>query len=461
MILEFETVSALNWKYSPTLLQYLSKENPYHYWISITLALLLLRLLILYFTYKHNDDWKPYESSSAFKQFLNLIFLFSSIFWAAAVSVFGTNLYKQWTGVDKLSYESLIFVVSASIALYLGVRSFLSSEKKEIHEKIAPSSKVVMLASDSIIDVQDNYEQCYEDWISTYSEKFVKEGNLKVLEETIANNLTFCMDRMIDILHTWTSDSGTVIKVNLLNILDAKSLLKELQQDPNGGLVTPSILEQSPFFLFKNNWQSCLERCDKVLINEQKLTRVIGACETPRAHAPLCLPYSINDKTEQGAQMQPNLIGAPDALRTGSIKYITPLQDRIEDFIRTKIKGSCYSEHTTKFYERGLRKYYDSDTAASIISIPLVYIQPKVLFKDSEESEKAPVDEIESDIEEPEQRVFVSVLNIYAHSNYILANNDVVQSYCQLTKPIWDTLAKLVSMKLQVLSDINATNKKQ
>ncbi|TOO97223.1 hypothetical protein CGH24_23800, partial [Vibrio parahaemolyticus] len=147
--------------------------------------LLLLRLLILYFTYKHNDDWKPYESSSAFKQFLNLIFLFSSIFWAAAVSVFGTNLYKQWTGVDKLSYESLIFVASASIALYLGVRSFLSSEKKEIHEKIAPSSKVVMLASDSIIDVQDNYEQCYEDWISTYSEKFVKEANLKVLEETI------------------------------------------------------------------------------------------------------------------------------------------------------------------------------------------------------------------------------------------------------------------------------------
>ncbi|TOB16576.1 hypothetical protein CGK11_24290, partial [Vibrio parahaemolyticus] len=105
--------------------------------------------------------------------------------------------------------------------------------------------------------------------------------------------------------------------------------------------------------------------------------------------------------------------------------------------------------------------YYDSDTAASIISIPLVYIQPKVLFKDSEESGKAPVDEIESGIEEPEQRAFVSVLNIYAHSNYILANNDVVQSYCQLTKPIWDTLAKLVSMKLQVLSDINATNKKQ
>ncbi|WP_219622970.1 hypothetical protein, partial [Vibrio parahaemolyticus] len=99
--------------------------------------------------------------------------------------MFGTNLYKQWTGVDKLSYESLIFVASASIALYLGVRSFLSSEKKEIHEKIAPSSKVVMLASDSIIDVQDNYEQCYEDWISTYSEKFVKEANLKVLEETI------------------------------------------------------------------------------------------------------------------------------------------------------------------------------------------------------------------------------------------------------------------------------------
>ncbi|MCG3844997.1 hypothetical protein I3262_06795 [Photobacterium damselae] len=450
MILEFETINLLTWSDVPSFSTYLSVINPYEYSIYLTFILLLVFLISLYITYKNNDSWKPYERSVALTNFLNLIFLLSSVFWAAAVSVFGTKLHDQWTGICDIGYESLLFVTSASIAIYLGVRSFLSAAKKEENDKINPSSDVVKIASERIIAVQDNYERCHEDWVLTYSNfEDIEEEQLEVLEKTIVNSITNCMDNMLEVLHTWTSDRGTVIKVNLLNILDSKSVLKELQKKPTGGLVNTSILEKSPFFLFNDNWQSCLQRCDKVLINEQTLTQVIGTCDVPRAHSPLCMPYSINDTNDAGAQMQPNLIGAPEALKTGSIKYITPLQNRIEDFIISKIKGSCYSEHATRKFEIGLRKYYDTDTAASIISIPLSYIGPKVLYDNEDLC-------IELNDYNQDNERFSSVLNIYAHSNYILANNDVVQSYCQLTKPILDTLAKLVSMRLQLLSDVEA-----
>lgn len=445
MILEYNSVTTLVWNQVPTISTYMEAVNPYKIGSFITLPLLFIFLIRLYWNYRNDESWKPYERSSALRNVINLVFLFFSIFWAAAVSVFGTELNKQWFGSDMLGYESLLFFMSASAAFYLGCRAFLSNTKKEENDKTSPSSEVVKKAAEKIIVIQGNYEACLEDWILTYNNfDEVDIQQLEVLEKTIVNSIKNCMKNMLVILRTWTDDSGTVLKVNLLNVLDAQGVLKELEKNLDTGLVTPLILKDSPFFLFNDNWQSCLQRCDKVLINEQDLTQIDGTCDIPRTHSPICMPYSINEFNKHGDQTQPNLIGAPEALKSGSIKYVTPLKTRIQEFIGTQINGTCYSEHTRKTFELGLQKYYDRDTAASIISIPLSYIEPKVLYDSQEQGNHY-----------SSKEDFTSVLNIYAHSNYILANNHVVQSYCQLTKPITDTLAKLVSMRLQLLFDID------
>lgn len=419
--------------------------------VCILVSFVVSFCLYFFLIFKYKNEKKSFvtQESSAKKHLHNTLFVSVSIFWAVTVSIYGNDLKNQ---IEAINFDGKMFAfaISIEIAIILACYFYLLNSRKEELEDIAPKKDTVEKNSSSINDVIKNYEDCLEDWLYLY-EKFdvIDRSQFLVVEKSIISSIEFCMLQMIEVLHKWTNDSGTVLKVNLLNILDAKDLRKALETTQSANSISPEILMNSPFFLFNDNWQSCLERCDKVLINEQSMTQVVGQCDIPNAHFPLCLPYSVNDFNDDGQPMQPNVIGAPDALRSGSIRYVPSLQEEIAEYLEKRIKnGKNYSSFSTNNYDSRLRSYYESDTAASVISIPLSFVQPKLpgLSEDDRNSVKTPF-------------AFASVLNIYAHSNHILANKDVVESYCLLTKPIWEILSKLVSMRLQLRADIEARDK--
>ena len=126
MILEYNSVTTLVWDQTPTLSTYMEAVNPYKISSFMTLPLLLVFLIHLYWNYRSDEYWDPCERSPVLRNIINLVFLFFNIFWVATVSVFGSELNNQWFDSDILGYESLLFFMSATAAFYLGCRTFLS-----------------------------------------------------------------------------------------------------------------------------------------------------------------------------------------------------------------------------------------------------------------------------------------------------------------------------------------------
>ncbi|MFA0661925.1 hypothetical protein AB4619_22700 [Vibrio splendidus] len=371
-----------------------------------------------------------------------------AIVWASSVSIYGLELKNQLFGTAPIQLPSFIFLTSVSIALLISVVSFLAKQTEKEKKLLSPPLKSVYSASEEISKLIHLHAMIQIDF-SEHEDFSIDE--LNKLDESIIQSKKLCMKGMLEVLKTWSNDQDVMFSVNLLNIVDSTKLSNKLQnndyprQDFDQDSFSVKSIEASPFFLFKDHWISSLDRCDLILINEQSLTTSIGGHSSSTPHEPLCLPFSFSHfSPDKSVPNQPNLMGAPKALELQRVVYLDDIQKRVEESLSLLRKNCNYKSHMNQAFESDILKYYENDSASSLISIGLDGTVGLDVAIAEEHHTNAP---------------YTNILNIYANKSYILNNNDVVKSYCALTQPIWKILENLISLRFQILEHKRSLNR--
>lgn len=391
------------------------------------------------------DKWKLTDAlmKAASSIAGNLTFAIVSVVWASTVSVFGNVLKEELFGKDTLTWVSFNFLNSVYFAVYLGTLISLHRKKVDLDNQTAAPPAALRSASKSIIELQHEFNQCLNDWENVSQNiDYITDKEAEDFEANLVNAKKECMNALLNVANAWNNQGDYIgYKANLLNIIDSSDVLELLSsQGPMSPLshgcfsFSADDIEQSPFFLFSDSIQSKIERCDYLLVNEQNLSVSLNYGEREEVkHSSICLPVSLTKKNAiTGKLNQPNFFGAPLSLKLEQPYYVASIQDKVGHYIASLKCNKSYSDFVDRNFENKIHKYYEGDSAGSLISLSLsAYAYDKKNCIWSRQKGK-----------------HTCILNVYANRRHLFTNNDVVLSYLSLVKPICHMLAVLISLRL-------------
>lgn len=206
--------------------------------------------------------------------------------------------------------------------------------------------------------------------------------------------------------------------INLMLLLDCSAVKREILQ---GGDEYKKAIEASPFFLFSDNVDSCLDNCNAILYTKREYSistnqeRSISECDTPC----MCLPVSFNLDSNR----QPNIFGAAASVESKKAIYIPDTAEALRKFILDA--QSSHPRFSGKF-KASLEEYY-RERRASIYSIPLLEQNGNVL----------------------------SIVNIY-QNNSISSNNKMILRSEEHAGSFYYLMAPICNMLVQVLQELES-----
>lgn len=388
----------------------------------------------------------------------NLLFAMASIIWASSVSVFGSDLKEQWFENKVINWETLIFIFSVCIAMILGFLHYIGQQRKEHEKQSRPPLHLVKIASDKIMYLTRMYTDISLDWESIINDlENATKDEIQTFELKLIDAKKEFLKSMIHIAKHWNEayDDSVIFKANLFNLIDSRYLIEKLEsnsidtQQKNNTHINFSIeaLNNSPFFLFNDNWKSKLERSDYIIINEQMLSVSEPSIKNEKAHHPICMPYSDEYKEGHNIIKQPNLHGAPTAKQKNRLVYIPSLKQSINSNIEILERSSIYKKFINNDFKQNLLAYYENDSAGSLMSIPIHKYNLGSPFSSNGDGSV--------EIPQIDEEKIICIMNIYANKEYIFANHDVATAFVDITKPIWYMFSILVSLRISVI-ELNA-----
>ncbi|EGU0168822.1 hypothetical protein JFQ74_004753 [Vibrio parahaemolyticus] len=378
----------------------------------------------------------------------NLLFAMLSILWASTVSVLGTDLKNQWIESTPVGWESIFFAFSVCLAIVVGFLHYIGQQKKELEQESKPPILSVQCASSHVIVLSNELHSCQLDWAQILRNAgTIRKRELDAFESNLYAAKKACLKAMLDVVQNWSdsNDENVTYKSNLFNLASASDVLHTFEQNQsaehNGTYsFTIDAINKSPFFLFNDNWRAKLERCDYIMVNEQSLSVSIPLCRNEPRHHPICMPYS-EEIPQSPVTKQPNLHGAPIARKKKRVVYLPEVLKNVEDKIKSLETSPTYKHFVNERFKQDLVKYYEFDTAGSIISIPIHKYKMGAPFTDG--------GSLDNPVKDSEK--ITCILNIYANKNYILENNNMADAYYDLTKPICYMLSVLVSLRTMLV----------
>lgn len=416
------------------------------------------------FLRKKRSVWVMRLASMTHSAYGHLLLAAIGIFWASSVSVFGTQLQKQWFDGEVWGFESLFFAIPVTFALVLSVLHYIYSQHKEHTNQTRASYNAVNENGTQCINMLSVINSCVQDLRKIMQAETHQVGSI-LGNEDLVNSYNDTLDSAIDtvqesilkVTHRFLEGNDDVtIKSNLFSLVPTSSLLNTFQSEDvykqeNHSIFSKNAVVSSPFFLFSSNLQSRLEHCDHVLICEQQFT-----CELNKKYQfsncykngknsnsyPICMPFSTIE--EVGKIKHPNLFGAPEAVITAREVYIKNIQECVDTYLNRLKKSPTYREHLTGVYEQDIRKYYekDKDRTKSILSVPIgkLDIDCNTL-------------EIPIVFEE-----IAGVINIYVDRVNFLENEIKSEVYYSTIKPLCHNLSVLMSLKILYSKLLNSYN---
>ncbi len=201
--------------------------------------------------------------------------------------------------------------------------------------------------------------------------------------------------------------------INFMVLLESQAVKHAIEQ---GESDFSRAINESPFFLYSDNLDSCLDNCDAILYTKRAYSvSTNGAKESNPEEPCMCLPVTYYQSEVKNKQ--PNLFGAPACIVENKAIYIPNTSEALQRFIR-----EAQSTHVrfSKHYQNLLEEYYEG-CKFSIYSIPL---------KDKD-------------------GVIFSVVNIYqgfigTDDKLILRSEEHASSFYHLMSPICNLLAQVL-----------------
>lgn len=441
-----------------TLWQQISElAQDFYSWMSFTVVAMIIMLLLTAWLCRKllmetTSDFVIKWSNGVHSGYGNLFFAMISILWASSVSVFGTDLKAQWFENTPVAWESVFFVITVCIALIIGFLHYIGQQRKEMEKQSNPPLHAVQCASQHTIDLTNALHSCLLDWDIIFNNiEHISLNEIKTYEGNLKKAKKQCLQAMLNVVKNWdeSNDDGIVYKANLFNFAQSSDVLKSFEEScgindsAHNGTYSFNVdaINKSPFFLFNDNWRAKLERCDFIMVNEQTLSVSIPSTTEDKSHSPICMPFSEEGKSSAGLIKQPNLHGAPMARKKKKVVYLADLLKNVTDKIDLLENSPTHKPYVNDKFKQDLISYYESDSAGSIISIPIHRYKLGNPFSDGGSLESP---------EKDEDKV-TCILNIYANKSYILANNKMADAYSDLTKPIWYILSILVSLRIMLV----------
>lgn len=399
-----------------------------------------------------DDEFVKCWSNKLHSGYGNLLFLMVSISWASAVSVFGSDIKDQIFDVDsKLSWETLFFFLTVYFAIVVGIYHYIGQQRKERESQARPPMKAIQISSSDIVDVNQALHTCILDWQAILSKSKIKVDELEVFEKSLRSAKKQCLSSLLNIAYIWDekNNDNVIYRANVFNIAPSVGVLKEFEKSDivgpkpqNGGYsFNINSVNESPFFLFNDNWRSKLEKSNYILVNEQELSVSLPENSDSQTGPPICMPYSEPSSQEFIEPKQPNLHGAPLARELKRPVYIPDLKAQVTSTISDLEMSPTHREHVNERFKKGLYSYYEKDSTRSILSIPIYKYHIGKPFSVVGAIDKPSKDE----------RNIVCIINIYANKSHIFNNDGMANSYCDVVKPITHVISMLVSIRLTLI----------
>ncbi|GLW37150.1 hypothetical protein Pcaca04_10860 [Pectobacterium carotovorum subsp. carotovorum] len=380
----------------------------------------------------------------------NMLFLMISISWASAVSVFGSDIKSQIFGVQSLSWETLSFFSTIYATIIVGIYHYIGQQRKERENQARPPLKSIQLSATDIVDINGSLHTCILDWQAILS-KNTLYNECETFEKSLRSAKKMCLHSLLSIAESWDekNNDNVIYRANVFNLAPSSGVMKEFERNdivgpkPQNGGYSFNIrsVNDSPFFLFNDNWRSKLEKSDFILVNEQDLSVSLPETTELQAGTPICMPYSEPTSPTDSEQKQPNIHGAPLARELKRPVYIPDLKSQVTSTISDLEISPRHREHINDRFKNGLYKYYESDSTRSILSIPIYKFDIGQPF-----SSLGTIDKPERD-----DKNIVCVVNLYANKSHIFNNEDMANAYCDLVKPITHVFSILVSIRLSLI----------
>ncbi|MEN3758231.1 hypothetical protein ABDZ57_15565 [Aeromonas veronii] len=402
---------------------------------------------------KSDSDLVRKWSAKSHSGYGNLIFVMVGILWASAVSVFGSDIKSQiFTTSQSVSWETFFFFLTVYIAMIVGVYHYIGQQRKEKENQSRPPIKAIQLASKDIVDLNKALHVCMLDWAhinSTTSE--ITDQTIDDLDESLRSAKQLCLSSLLNVAMGWDekNNDNVTYRANFFNLAPSEFVLQEFSKKDvigpmpktGGYAFNISSINQSPFFLFNDNWRARLEKCDFILVNEQELSVSLPVREKENTGCPICMPYSnIHENSTQEVK-QPNIHGAPMAREVKRPVYIEDLKAQVGVTIKQLEMSPKYKDHVNERFKRDLNRYYENDSTGSVLSIPIF----KFHFGSPYSSQGSIDDPIK------DHDLVVCVVNIYVNKRFMFGNDDMANSYCDIMKPVIHVLAMLVSMRVSLI----------
>ncbi|HHC7385899.1 TPA: hypothetical protein ACN30P_004879 [Vibrio parahaemolyticus] len=431
---------------------------------------MLVTFLICYYALNNFDNkLVRLYSKKLHSGYGNVLFVMVSILWASSVSVFGTDIKAQvfYTKVP-VSWETFSFFITVCLSVIIGIYHYIGQQIQDREKQSRPPVKAIQLASKDIIDLNKMLQTSILDWQSIIGsfnnipknknldfDKDIKK--LEIFGSSIINIKKLCLESLLNVASHWDDreDEKVVYRSNLFNLLQSDKVFREIErsinagpnpQEPGSNFNIDSINE-SPFFLFNDNWRSRLEKSDSILVSEQDLSVSYPKEASFKKGLPICMPFSKKDKCS-GSPNQPNLHGAPLSVKLKRPVYISDLKKQVEDTIFDLKKSISHKDYINEKFVNDLNEYYENDSTKSILSIPIYkyYIGSPFSLEHN-------IDKPEHSIDKPERdnEKIVCIVNVYTNKSNMFNNDDMADSYSEVVKPIIYILSLLISMRVNLV----------
>ncbi|MFQ1692596.1 hypothetical protein ACK38U_08805 [Aeromonas veronii] len=451
-------------------------------YVFVMVVLAVMTFLICRFALRNTDDeFVKKWSGNLQSGYGNILFIMVGILWASAVSVFGSDIKSQVFEANKeISWETFCFIITVLCSVNVGIYHYIGQQRKHREEQSRPPIKAVKLASVDIVELTQILKTCVLDWqailnapITTSAKEQVEK--LDKLETSLRSAKRSCLKSLLNVASNWydSDNENITYRANFFNLAPAKGVLDEFEKSDISDVIGPKpkyafnieAVLASPFFLFNDNWRSRLEKSDYILVNEQDLSVSLPSDAPTRASVPICMPYSNQDPDSSNGPKQPNLHGAPLSRQLKRPVYIPDLKRQVDKTIDDLKNSPAHRDYIKDKFVHELYSYYEQDSTKSILSIPVYKYYIGGPFS------------LEGRIDKPvkDNDIIVCIANIYTDRINMFNNDEMIESYCDIVKPITYILSVLVSMRVNLIElheiltkvsyDINtqagSTNKKE
>ncbi|HIF9518838.1 TPA: hypothetical protein ACX6SR_003289 [Photobacterium damselae] len=386
---------------------------PYSHWP------LLVFLLSLYFIYKiqKSKKWVTKSINTVVGNGISSTYIaIVTLVFGALFSVFSSNLKAE---MEKGVSYTVILALIGLISLYFVLNRNDYVIQKEVKEK---ENKLDRQINNLKIHLSNMPPKTVLSHISQHVialNELARQDSIKV-EDKVKEILS----SIVKLAALWDGHEKPEevdYNINFMVLLESQAVKKAIEQgDPNFS----SAINKSPFFLYSDNLDSCLDNCDAILYTQRAYSVSTNGVKESNPEEPcMCLPVTYSQS--EANTKQPNLFGAPACIVENKAIYIPNTSEALRRFIReAQSTHTRFSEH----YKNSLEAYY-KDCKFSIYSIPL---------KDKD-------------------GVIFSVVNIYQgfigmDDKLILRSEEHASSFYHLMSPICNLLAQVLDSESRDLS---------